>query len=151
MQQMLLDVHKSKISGLKITTNITIFSFPPPPRMFKPGQSGQHWYASDHLLVGIGVLCTGAQEKDFILQSGEAVTVFQNMETWITAACELLYILWLKKEWINCILCAYQDLVQQHLLIREYAFCFLFLVKVYFGILMSPITHLLFFGNYLAL
>lgn len=48
--------------------------------MFKPGQSGQHRQAFDHLLVGIGVLCIGAQEKDFILQSGEAI-------------CELLYIL----------------------------------------------------------
>lgn len=48
---------------------------------------------SDHLLVCIGMLCIGPQEKDFILQSGEAVAVFQNTEILITAACELLYIL----------------------------------------------------------
>lgn len=32
------------------------------------------------------MLCIEAQEKDFILQSGEAVAVFQNMEILITAA-----------------------------------------------------------------
>lgn len=94
--------------------------------MFKPVQSGQHWDASDRLLVCIGMLCIRAQEKDFILQSGEAVAVFQNMEIWITAACELLYILWHKEEWINCILCAYQARVQQHLLVWECTFCSLF-------------------------
>lgn len=58
--------------------------------MFKPVQSGQHWDSFDHLLVSIGRLCIGMQEKELILPSGEAVAVFQNMEIWIAAACELL-------------------------------------------------------------